>query len=92
MNKLMKRANQYKLPILVAHPSSSKKRQGYMAFVERLRHVLRMVPELGDVLAYYPKLGEPETKEANQALFDLLIAFCDHYLTAMLEQRAERRK
>jgi hypothetical protein len=58
-----------------------------MAFVDRLRHILRMVPELGDVLACYPKLGKPETKEADQALFDLLIAFCDHYLTAMLEQR-----
>jgi hypothetical protein len=65
MNKLMKQANQYKLPILVAHPTSSKKRQGYMVFVNRLRHILRMVPELGDVLAYYQKLGEPETKEAN---------------------------
>jgi hypothetical protein len=80
MSNLMKKAEHYKLPMLVAHASPSRKQHSFMLFVNKLQYTLRMIPKLREVLAHFPTLGKLQTKEANEALFELLLAYCEYPL------------
>jgi hypothetical protein len=87
MNSLMKKAEHYKLPVLIAHPSIVKKQQSYISFINKLKPTLQIMSELRDVLVDFPKLGRPQTPEANEALYELLITHVDQVLFTLLEQR-----
>jgi hypothetical protein len=89
MSNLMKKAEHYKLPMLVAHALPSCKQHSFMAFIDKLQYTLRMIPELREVLAHFPTLGKPQTKEANEALFKLLLAYCEYPLNTKLDQRRD---
>jgi hypothetical protein len=85
MNSLMKKAEHYKLPVLIAHPSIVKKQQAYISFINKLKPTLQIMSELRDVLVDFPKLGQPQTPEANEALYELLITHVDQVLFTLLE-------
>jgi hypothetical protein len=89
MSSLMKMEEHYKLPMLVAHAAHSRKQHAFIAFIEKLKYTLQTIPELQEVLAKFPILGEPACKEANKALFELLIALCEYPLNVKLDQRRE---
>ena len=94
LKDLMKHEFHYQLPNLAFHPDLNRRRITFIAFVEKVKNVLQVVPELSRVLRHFPQggVGLAKTKSANKAFYMFLEAKVEPQLLAALQQFTQDNK
>ena len=83
---LMKGVQSYDLPVLNYDSIPARRRGKFNAFLDKLKLVTSSVKQTRKFLADPSNPRQPKTKNANMALYRVLCAKMDTYLTSQLQQ------